>query len=80
MKNKLIIASVIAFLIGDAEACVRARRYYRKQQAAMLHENEVLRLKLEAICTVVVRTSDGDDFDEIAERFDEMRKFIEIIE
>ena len=78
--KKLIIVSVIAFLAGDAECAYRANRHYRKSQQALLHENEVLRLKLEAICRVVVDVADGGDFEEIAKRFDEMKEFIDVIE
>lgn len=80
MKNKLIIASVVAFLAGDLEAVIRANRHYRKSQRALLHKIEVEQLKVNALLTFVTDVTEENDPEGAVERFMEVKQFIDIIE
>ena len=80
MNKKLIIIAIIAALAGDAEAVWRGNRKWYKSHRAVIHENEMLQMKVNVLVQFINDIAAGNDPEHAVESFVDMAKFINIVD
>lgn len=79
-NKKLFGLMLVMFLIGDAEAIVRANMKHRRQIKKFNDEKIVADMKIKALCDLVNGYNSDDPMEDVMMKFNDARAFIDLID